>query len=211
MRENVASDGPRSIIIKDDIIPKEDEMPEEAKVADESAETDESKNEETPAPEDDFDKDRALKTIRAQREEEKRLKAELAKYKAEEEAELEKQKSLEQKLAERDASIQQLEGRLANQLVEQSFKEEAREKGIADPELAFLAAEKAGLLGDYDPETGKVGAHNFDELSERFPTFEPKEAGTGPTGDAGRRGGVSGKTPADSFNESVRSAMRRRL
>jgi hypothetical protein len=186
-------------------------MAEDAKVADESAETEENENEETPAPEDDFDKERALKTIRAQREEEKRLKAELAKYKAEEEAELEKQKSLEQRLADRDADIQQLKGRLANQLVEQSFKEEAREKGIADPDLAFLAAEKAGLLGDYDPETGNVGAHNFDKLSERFPTFEPKEAGTGPTGDAGRRGKATGKTAGDAFNESVRNAMRRRL
>lgn len=182
-------------------------MAEEPTGAEGAEETEDKSTEETH--EDDFDKERALKTIRAQREDEKKLKAELAKYRAAEEAELEKQKSLDQKIADRDVKIQNLETELSNLQVETAFKQEAREKGIMDPDLAFLAAKEAGLLA-HDPETGKV-EFDFDQLAERFPTFAPKEGGAGVTGDAGRRGSKGKKSPGQVFNDEVRGAMQRRL
>lgn len=168
---------------------------------------------------DDFDKDRALSTIRKQRAEEKRLKEELAEArKAQEElaalkeAQDEAEKTAVQKLADRDAKIKALENQISESAVKADFMRAAtsEERAYLDPELAFLAAKEQGLLGKYDPKTGTVEAHDLDKLEELYPALAG-ERQTGTAHDAGVRGkpGKTG-TPGSQFNSAVRQAVSRR-
>lgn len=104
-----------------------------------------------------FDPERAMKTIRTQREAEKELKAELAKYREAEEAEAEKKKSLETKVTERDQRISELEGTLTELAVRGDFERAALEAGFDQDDLvlAYMAAKEEGFLGEFDPKTGK--------------------------------------------------------
>lgn len=163
--------------------------------------------------EEEFDKERALATIKKQREEEaaakeraKELEAELAKYREAEEAELEEQKKLEVKLSERDERIKALEAELAETHVKNDFLATAVDKGIADPELAYVAAKTQGVLGEYDPKEGTVSDHDFEALGDKYPSFRAE--GTEQTGDAGTSG-KRGKalTPGEQFNQSIRSRL----
>lgn len=163
--------------------------------------------------EEEFDKERALATIQKQREEEKaakerakELENELAKYREAEEQEAEKQKKAEEKLADRDARIKELEGKIAMSAIKTDFIATAVEKGIADPELAFVAAKEQGLLGEYDPKEGTVSDHDLEALGEKYPSFRAE--GTEQTGDAGTKG-KRGKalTPGEQFNQSIRSRL----
>lgn len=165
--------------------------------------------------EEDFDKERALRTIRSQREAEKALKSELAEAKAAQEelaaikaAEAEKTKSAEDKLAEARATIKALENRIAEDALRRAFEAEAAERGYDDPKLAFLAAQKEGLLGKVDPKTGEVvTGHNFDKLEEMYPTFRGE--GGDITGGAGVRSKGNTQTVNSQFNRTVREALRR--
>lgn len=170
------------------------------------------------APE-EFDPERALNTIRAQRAEEKRLKEELAEArKAQEELarikteQEEADKTAQQKLAEREAEIASLKQQIAENAVKADFMRIANseERAYLDPELAYFAAREQGLLGKYDPKTGKVEGHNLDKLEELYPALAG-ERNTVKAHDAGVRG-KPGKTgsPGAQFNTAVRSAISRR-
>lgn len=168
----------------------------------------------------EFDPERAMRTIRKQRESEKQLKDELAQYREAEEAELEKQKSLETKVTERDQRISELETTLTSLVVRHDFELQARNMGYDEDELvlAFMAAKEEDLLGAYDPEAGEVGEHDFETLHERYPKLAPSDEGEGTysvanrQGDAGVRSNKgNARTPSDQFNQSVRQAILSRL
>ena len=153
-----------------------------------------------------FDPERAMKTIQAQRESENELKEALAVYKAAEQAEEDAKKSAAEKLVERDARIQTLEEVAAYRDAADSFKSQAEEAGISDPELALLVAKENGLLGDYDPKTGKVkiGKVDFDKLLEEHPVLAGDGTKRTDSGDAGRVGHKTALTRNDLFNAAVR-------
>ena len=166
--------------------------------------------------EDEWDKPRAQKTILAQREKEKIDKAEIKRLRAIE-AEVEKAKAeeaeaskgLETKLSEREARIKELESQAAESGVKADFLAKASERGYNDPNLAYLAAKDAGVLGEMDPATGKVGIHDFDSLEEKFPALDGEAAeqrGFG-TGDAGVRGQRGKTTVGSQFNKAIRSRL----
>ena len=168
----------------------------------------------------EFDPERALSTIRKQRAEEKRLKDQLAEAReAQEELqrikqeEADAQKTLEDKLAERDAEIKALKDQIKDREVHADFIRKATTDRGYDPEdaeLAFLAAEKQGLLGKYDPKRGEVVEdHDFETLEEKYPRFQGEDVGL-PAGDAARRKGSGHVKDTNSqFNQLVRGAMRR--
>ena len=167
---------------------------------------------------DDFDKDRALATIKKQRASERKLKSDLAAAK-EDQAELaaikkaqeDADKSASDKLAGRDARIAELETKIQESAVKADFEKVAEERGIADLALAYLAAKEQGLLGTADPKTGEVGDHDLDKLEELYPALAGEGAGDSGTGDAGVRGkqGKTG-TVGSQFNAAVRQKASRR-
>lgn len=191
-------------------------MAEEAhnEEAQDSAETTEETTEETVEVPEDFDPKRAMRTIAAQRDSEEkaiaRAKAAEAELASIREAEAEEARSLEEKLAAREARIAELETQAAEKDVRTDFITEATAAGIADPKLAYIAAKEEGLLGAYDPKTGDVGDHDFEELGNKFPSFagEAKEQDTGFGGDAGKRGGRTKRTTSGQFNDAVRGSIR---
>lgn len=154
-----------------------------------------------------FDPERAMATILKQRKSEEALKEELAEFRAQEEAKREAEKSLEQRLIEKDNKILELESGRALDRSYAAFKAEAEEAGIADPDLALLVAKEDGLLGDYDPKTGKVKKHkvDFDSLVEEHPVLAGSKASQERVpGDAGRVGGKEPRTLGAQFNRAVR-------
>ena len=165
----------------------------------------------------EFDPERALTTIRAQRKVERELKAELAELRglktekdAAEAAEAEEAKGQETKIAERDATIESLNARLGKQEVKFDFMQQAADLGVEDLDLAYLAAERAGLLGDYDEKAETVGDHDFDKLAEKYPSIIGESGGSArQPGDAGARAGGRKATPGANFNKVVRDAFRR--
>ena len=166
--------------------------------------------------EDDFDKERALKTIRAQRESEKLNKAEIKRLKAIEAeveeakaAEAEASKGLETKLAEAEATNAKLQSQMATNKVKADFVAKAVERGYTDLNLAYLAAMDAGILGEMDPETGKVGIHDFDTLEEKYPALEGEanEQRAFGMGDAGVRGQRGKQTVGSQFNKAIRGGL----
>lgn len=170
----------------------------------------------------DFDPERALRTIRQQRQAEKELKAQLAEAQAKaaeldkiKAAEEEAQKTLEQKVAEREARIAELEAQISEGRQKADFVSRAAARGYIDPELAYLAAKAQGVLGEYDPKAGTVGEHDFEALETAHPTLAAQAAEEGvlkaDDGDAGRRGRKATKTPNAVFNESIRGAIRGRV
>lgn len=174
---------------------------------------------ETSAEVEDFDPERALRTIRHQREVEKEMKARIAELEAKaskldeiEEAEREAQRSLEDKLAAREQRIAELESKIQEDAVKAAFIQEAVSRGYEDPELAFLAAKAQGVLGQYDPKTGKVGEADLGALEERHPLLAAEAAGTRfGAGDAGTRSRKPGSSVSDQFNATVRDALSGRL
>ena len=184
---------------------------------DDTSATEEATNEEALDIDDDFDKERALNTIRAQRAKEKEQAAEIARLKAIEAEveqakaeEAEAQKGLEQKLAEREARIEELEAQANEVSVKADFVAKAGARGYEDPQLAYLAARDAGVLGGMDPETGNVGEHDFDKLEERFPALagEARERRGLESADAGVRGHRGKRSTADIFNTAIRESIR---
>ena len=183
-----------------------------------AAEEAEEKEQEAATGGDAFDADRAMATIKKQRESEaaaiqkaKDLEAELAKYRTAEEAKAEEAKTLEQKVAERDQALKAKDAEIADLHVRFSFIQEAAALGIADPGLAFLAAKEQGLLGTFNPKEGTVSDHGFDKLAEKYPSFAATEdSPTAKAGDAGARGKGATQGPGDQFNQAVREAFRGR-
>ena len=166
----------------------------------------------------DFDKERALATIKKQRASERKLKEELREArKAQEEldnikqAQEDAEKTAAQKLDEREAKIADLERKIAETAVKADFKDVAAERGFLDLDLAYLAAKEQGLLGTLNPKTGEIEGHDLDKLEELYPALAGEAAGGGFTGDAGIRGrqGKTG-TIGGQFNQTVRSAITRR-
>lgn len=187
-------------------------MAKEPGASEEGAAEEEGTEVEEGTQEEEFDKDRALDTIRKQRESEaaakeraKELEAELSKYRAADEEKAEAEKALEVKVAERDATIKELKGVIAQVHVKNDFLVKAASEGIADPDLAYLAAKEQGYLGEYDPKEGTVGDHDFEALGEKFTTF--KGEGFKQTGDAGARGKGKALTPGEQFNQSIRARL----
>lgn len=154
-----------------------------------------------------FDPERAMATIRKQRESEDALKEELAEFRAQEAAKAEAEKTQEQRIVEKEARILELEAALAMRDANAEFKAEAEEAGIADPDLALLVAKEDGLLGTYDPKTGKVKKHkvDFDALVEEHPVLAgSRQSGERVPGDAARVGGKEPRTLGAQFNRAVR-------
>lgn len=165
----------------------------------------------------EFDPERAARTIARQRAEEARLKekvaemaADLEKFKAAEAAKIEQEKSLEERLIEARREAEEARTQLQETRVESDFKTKAADLGL-DPELAYLAAKKDGLVGQFDPDTGSVGNHDLDSLIDKYPNLV-KDRSSGqrapkPGGDAGVRSPGRPKTAKDQFNEAVRGAL----
>lgn len=167
----------------------------------------------------EFDAERAKRAIQNSRDSEKKLKAKLAKkdealakYLAADEAAAEAEKSAEQKLDEREEKLKQREIAAELRDVKTDFVAKAKERGYADPSLAFVAAKEQGLLGTYNRKTGKVGDHDFEALEESHTTFaaEAGRSGEQATGDAGARGAGSTKSVGSQFNAKVRDSILRR-
>lgn len=161
-----------------------------------------------------WDEDRAKATILKQRQAEKDAKSEIATLKkkldgftSEEDKKAEANKSLEVKVSERDATIKTQEDELAALHVKQDFENKAFNNSIADVALAYLAAKEQGLLGEFDPKTGQVSDHDFEELGEKYPSFKGKV--TGQTGDAGVRSRGKAATVNEQFNDTIRRRMSR--
>lgn len=173
--------------------------------------------EESEETEEEFDAERALATIKKQRAAERKLKAELAEArKAQEELDKIKQaqedaeKSAADKLAEREARIASLEAKIAEDAIKADFYRQGAERGIADLDLAYLAAKEQGLLGERDAQAGAIGVHDFDKLEELYPALAGEGRVKDLTGDAGVRG-LRGKTGTvnSQFNKAVRGALNR--
>jgi len=167
--------------------------------------------------EDQWDPERAKATILKQRESEAALKAQvkemkeaLAQYQEADEAKAEAEKTLETKVAERDQALKAKDAEIADLHVRYSFEKEALVRGVADPELAFLAAKEQGFLGQYDPKVGTVGEHDWDGLGEKYSSFKTQQDAQASSGDAGARGKAKADSPGDQFNAAVRSALRGR-
>lgn len=162
-----------------------------------------------------FDPERAKHTIAEQRKAEKALKAQLkemqdklAGYTAAEEAKLEAEKALEVKLQEREKENETLQNQIATLHVKQDFVAKAVSKGVADPELAFLAAKEQGYLGSYNPKEGNVGEHDWEALGAKYPSFQT-DVRPANSGEAGATGRGKVTTTSSAFNDTVRSAIRR--
>jgi len=157
-------------------------------------------------PEGEFDSERALRTIEAQRASEEKLKKELAKYRKKEKSDEDANKTALDLLSDRDAEILTLKRNAAIRIARSEFKAEAAEAGITDTELALLVAERDGLFGEYDSvsesiETTKV---DFDVLVRAHPALASKTWNQGGSSDAGRVQGKKPGTVADAFSRSVR-------
>ena len=161
---------------------------------------------------DDFDPERALKTIRHQRQVEKELKARIrdletanARLSEQEPKSGSDRQKLEDQLRERDQRIATLEAKVQTEAVKTDFIREATSRGINDPNLAYLAAQAQGAIGSYDPETGTVGEHDFDKLEQSHPLLvSGSPTGAGNPGVRGRRPGVDAATQ---FNRAIRQSM----
>jgi len=194
---------------------KEETAAADAKAAEEKAKADalaakEAEGGKSEEEADDFDKDRAMALIEKLRGIEKEHKAKLAEEEAAKVAAAEAEKDLETKLAERDKRIEELLEEKAKEAVKADFIAEATKRGYADPRLALLAAQDAGVLGTADPKTGKVGDHDFEALEEAYPNLAGEGDGTGRfgSGDAGARGKKGSKTPGSMFNDSIRQTIK---
>jgi hypothetical protein len=92
---------------------------------------------------DDYDKDRALSTIRAQRSEEKKLRAQLAelqgKVQQHDQEKLSETEKLQAKVAELEKKTAELERDRRDLTARQAALTEAAKLGIIDPELAYLS------------------------------------------------------------------------
>lgn len=185
-----------------------DEATKEAEEAAAKAEADKAE---------EFDEERAMKTIHDQRKVEKKQAKELAelrKFKeaadAEATAKAEADKGLEEKLAEAKAELAEVKETQAEADVKADFLRVAALRGYEDPDIAYLAAKAVDALGT--PKNGTVGDHDFDALEERYPKLAGEagdKRGFG-SGDAGRKGKRKpGKSPADQFNDAVRGQMNR--
>jgi chromosome segregation ATPase len=160
----------------------------------------------------DFDKDRALATIRKQRASEKSLKADLAKARSAEkelaeirQTEDDAKKSSDEKLAEANARVSALESKLSTQAVRNDFLVEAGDR-YDDLELAYIAAERAGALGAVNPETGEISLPDFDKLDEAYPGLGGEIPKPKATGDAGIRSRGKSRSVGSAFNDAIRSA-----
>ena len=192
-------------------------MSQEANAGAEDAAGKEVEGQEAATGAEQFDAERAMATIQKQRESEKAalqkakdLEAELAKYKEAEDAKAEEGKALEVKVAERDEALKAKDAEIADLHVRFSFLQEAQVKGVADPELAYLAAKQEGLLGAYDPKEGKVGEHNWTALGEKYTSFSTEQSAQASTGDAGRQGKGKVLSEGDQFNQAIRNAVHSR-
>lgn len=153
----------------------------------------------------DFDKDRAMSTIRSLRVFERQAKAykrELDALKQQHEdankTELEK---LSSRLAETERRALDAEQRIATAEVRADFTAKALQEGVTDVRLAYLAAQSDGLLGAY--EDGDVSAHDFKALRKNYPhLFRPAGSANGSSG--------SGRPPsAGGMNEFIRRSAGR--
>ncbi len=154
---------------------------------------------------DEFDKDRAMATIRSLRAYERKAKTlerELATLKRQHEdankSELEK---LSSRLAETERRAIDAEQRIATAEVRADFTARALQEGVTDVRLAYLAAQSDGLLGAY--EDGEVSAHDFKTLRKQYPhLFRPVGSANGSSG--------SGRPPSTGgMNEFIRKSAGR--
>lgn len=194
---------------------------EAAKVAEAKRVEDEKAADAALLEDDDFDKERAMKTIHAQREVERKQKEELKELRAikatrdeEAEAKANADRTAEEKLAKSEAAQQVLRDELDAEKVRADFERQALSEEIGidpeDLELAYLAAKEQGLLGTRDPDTGLVEGHDFDTLAEKYPALLGG-GGTsqGRTGDAGRKTTGKKNSVGAQFNKTVYDALRR--
>lgn len=181
-------------------------------------ETDADDSEEEIEVPDDFDPQRALATIKAQRESERALKNDLKTLRAQVKT-LEKEqtskddadKSADEKLIALESKNESLLELLAQFHVAADFKAKATEKGL-DPELGWYVAQAEGFAGEYDAVKNTVGEHDFDGLLKRFPNLrvesDEDEDEDESLGDASPRRRHTGQTPAEMFNTAIRAKLR---
>ena len=169
----------------------------------------------------EFDKERALATIRKQRKVErdqkdelKRLRAIEAKVADDAQKVADADKTNEEKLAQSEAREAALKVQLDDVEVRADFEREALSEEIGidpeDLELAYLAAKEQGLLGKRDPATGLVEGHDFDKLAEKYPALLGGGGSSqSRTGDAGKQGRGKKNSVGAAFNKEIRDALKR--
>lgn len=153
----------------------------------------------------EFDKARAMATIRnlrAYERQAKTLKKELETLKQKQEdagrTELEK---LTVRLADAERRAIDAEQRIAQVEIRADFMARALQEGVTDARLAYLAAQSDGLLGSYDD--GEISSHDFKALRKGYPhLFRPVGSADGSAG--------SGRPPTSGgMNEFIRKAAGR--
>lgn len=176
-------------------------------------EQDEELNETQDQDQEEFDRERAMNTIRHLRKYEKEAKVLRRKLK-----ELEKTEEtptdgqpnegrLVSRLSEVERASAQLEGRVAQAEVKADFMEKALKAGATDLRLAYLAAQADGLLGDYDD--GEIGPHDLTTLKKNYPhLFQAPTRGSGDGGSGTRRTRSKGSS-TDEMNTWIRRSTGR--
>lgn len=171
----------------------------------ETEETAQSAAGETP---EEYDKERALATIRNLRRYEKRaqsLERELAAMKKQQaEANMGEIEKVSTRLAEQERRALEAESRIAAAEIRADFTEKALAEGVTDVKLAYLAAQADGLLGAYDD--GVVSSHDFKELKKRYPQLFRSGIGSADGGEATKGAAVTGRN----MNAFIRAAAGRR-
>lgn len=167
----------------------ETEPDEEPEVeADPEPEEEPSDEEPTPEPEDDFDKERALRTIRKQRAEEKKLKAERDKIKAErDEMRRERETEQERVIRERDeakAEAERLREEARSAKVSVALRDAAIEAGI-DPKRVKKVLRRVDRSNiEIDEDGDVIGAEQaIEEFLEDFPEVQAGPADPEPDPD----------------------------
>lgn len=150
---------------------------------------------------DDFDKDRALNTIRAQRDSEKALKAQLAaaqqQLKDKDDATLSEQQKLQKRIDEMETAVKEQSAKAQRATLRSGLTVEATELGFRNPALAHKLIDQDDVTYD-DAGTPT----NLKRLLRDVLKDNPYLAGSGGGADAGAgrdRGGKGGSTDMNSM------------
>lgn len=161
--------------------------------------------------EEEFDRERAMSTIRHLRKYEKEAKSLRQKLRKLEQGGSGSGKPETEETAARLSEVERnaavLEEKVAQAEVKADFVEKALKAGVVDLKLAYLAAQADDLLGDYDE--GHIGPHNFTALKKNYPHLFRAGSGLGSgDGAAGTRRPGKGDASSEMNNWIRRSSGR---
>ena len=171
---------------------------------DDEKEPDKEPDKKDDEPDGDFDKERALRTIRQQRESEKNLKLELDALKAEKKEAEDKEKSELQKLQERHDALEAENTKHKEeqkaQVTRSAFEDAAKKAGAINPTAVFKLAEGLELDDDGKPK------NSSDVLKSLKSEYGFMFSGTNGKGDGGAgKGSDNGATDMNALLRRGRS------